>query len=256
MHHVDGQNYYTETTQEQSDKQKASFEEWMQCVEHNTTVLPVPELAAFNAERRETLAQLFGRDGLEAAVLSLRPGSILWTDDLVFAEVAKSELGTERVWTQAAIESLANRGLIDRSVVDQCHAKVLGFGYQATHFTGATIAAALRVSNGSIDAFPMRQAIEAFRSTIDNNRLIAFRQLAEFVLRLSMEPMLPETKCLATESLLDAFPKDPATMAQLSSLRDQCARLMLLNPFEQQRFIACFDLWSRRAKIIKSLQNG
>src|ERR1035438_7298692 len=51
-------------------------------------------------------------------------------------------------------------------------------------------------------ASDLKQAVEAFRATIAHNRLIAFRQLAEFVLRLSTEPMLPETKCVAAESLL------------------------------------------------------
>jgi predicted Zn-dependent protease len=256
MHYEEGQHYFTQTTQEQSDREKASFEEWMQTVEQNTAVQPVPELAAFNPERRETLEKLFGRDGLESAVLALTPGNILWTDDLAVAEVTKSELGTERVWSQVVIESLANRGLIDRSLADECHAKLLGFGYQSTHFTGGTIAAALRVSNGSVDRFPMKQAIEAFRGTVANNRIIALRQLAEFVLRLSVEPMLPETKCVALESLLDTFPNDSATMKQLRSLRNQCAALMTLNPFEQQRFLACFDPWSLQKRIINPFVAG
>ena len=96
----------------------------------------------------------------------------------------------------------------------------------------------------------MKQAIEAFRGTVDNNRIIALRLLAEFVLRLSMEPMLPETKRVALEDLLDTFPKDSGTRAQLQVLRDQCARLMILNPLEQRRFVACFDRWIQTARII------
>lgn len=148
------------------------------------------------------------------------------------------------------IESLANLGLMDRSLADECHAKLLGFGYQSTHFTGGTIAAALRVSNGSVDRFPMKQAIEAFRGTVANNRIIALRQLAEFMLRLSVEPMLPETKCVAAESLLDTFPADSAMRGQLLALRDQCARLMILNPLEQRRFVVCFDRWMQKMRII------
>jgi tetratricopeptide (TPR) repeat protein len=256
MHYQEGQHYFTQTTQEQSDREKASFDEWMQTVEQNTTVQPVAELAAFNPERRETLEKLFGRDGLESAVFALTPGNILWTDDLAVAEVTKSELGTERVWSQVVIESLANRGLIDRSLADECHAKLLGFGYQSTHFTGGTIAAALQVSNGSVDRFPMKQAIEAFCGTVANNRIIALRQLAEFVLRLLMEPMLPETKCVALEGLLDTFPKDSATTSQLLALRDQCARLMILNPLEQRRFVACFDRWMQKTRIIHPFITG
>jgi len=96
----------------------------------------------------------------------------------------------------------------------------------------------------------MKQAIEIFRGTVDNNRIIALRQLAEFVLRLSMEPMLPETKCLAFESLLNAFPKDSATRTQLLAFRDQCARVMIFNPLEQRRFMVCFDHWMQTGWII------
>jgi hypothetical protein len=109
-------------------------------------------IGAVRAERREALEQIFGREGLESAILALKPGSILWTDDLVLAEVAKSELGVERVWTQAVAEHLANRGLIDRSLADEVHAKLMGFDFQSTHFTGAVMLAALRVSNGAVDA--------------------------------------------------------------------------------------------------------
>jgi hypothetical protein len=38
--------------------------------------------------------------------------------------------------------------------------------------------------------------------------------LAEFVLKLSLEPLLPETKCRTIKALLDTFPTDTATEAQ------------------------------------------
>lgn len=255
MFYKDGQHYFHQTTQEQTDAQRASFEEWMRCVEEHTVTLPVPEVAALNPTRRSDLEQLFGRDGLEAAILALAPGSILWTDDLTLAEVFKQEFGTERIWTQVALESLANRGLIDRSTVDECHAKLLAFGYQSTHFTGATITAALRISIGSTENFPMRQAIEAFRNVVESNRLVALRLLAEFILRLSLEPMLPETKCLALEELLNNFPSDATTLAQLVFFRDQCNVLMALNPIGQRDFLSCFNRWLKKVGVVKTLQS-
>lgn len=119
-------------------------------VESNTTVVSVPEVAALDPERRKSLENVFGWEGLEAAFAALAPGRILWTDDLVLAETAKFELGVERVWTQALIEHLALRGLIDRAVADEAHATLMGFNYQVTQFRGSVIVAALRVSNGSL----------------------------------------------------------------------------------------------------------
>ncbi len=115
------------------------------------------------------------------AVAALAPGSILWTDDLVFAEVAKSELGVEGVWTLALVEHLVNRGLIDRAVAEEAYAKLVGFNYQITHFRGSVIVAALRVSNGSVAAFPMRRMIQAFGplAAAGAHRNTAFLMLAE-----------------------------------------------------------------------------
>lgn len=237
----------TQTTEEQSEREKAAFEEWMQCVENNTTIVSVPEVASLDPERRKQLEKIFGWEGLEAAVAALVPGSILWTDDLVFAEVAKFELGVERVWTQAVIEHLANRGLIDRAVAEEAYAKLVGFNYQATHFRGSAIVAAFRVSNGSVDAFPMLQMIQAFRTLAAGaeNRKTAFLMLAEFILKLSLEPLLPETKCIATNAILDTFPTDAETKAQLAVFRVQCGSLMTLNPMAQADFLRCFDQWNR-----------
>jgi transcription elongation GreA/GreB family factor len=235
MFYKDGQHYMTETTAEQSEREKAVFEEWMQCVEKNTTVVSVPEVAALDLERRKSLENIFGWEGLEAAFAALAPGRVLWTDDLVFAEAAKFELGVERVWTQAVVEHLAIRGLIDRAVAGEAHAKLMGFNYQVTQFRGSVIVAALRVSNGSLDRFPMRQMIEAFKPlAVDTaNRNTALLMFGEFVLTLSVEPLLPETKCIATKALLDAFPTDVTTKAQLEAIRVQCAHLMRVNPIGQ-----------------------
>jgi hypothetical protein len=90
----------------------------------------------------------------------------------------------------------------------------------------------------------MRQMISVFEPIPSTNRNAAFRLLAELILRLTMEPLLPETKCIATKALLDIFPNDPATDTQLAAFRAQCASLMTLNPVAQADFIRCFDQWN------------
>lgn len=249
MFYKDNQHYMTQTTQEQSEREKAAFEEWMQCVEKNITVVSVPEIATLDPERRKVLENAFGWEGLEAAFAALAPDSILWTDDLVFAEYAKSEVGGQRVWTQAIVEYLTIRGHLDRALAEETYAKLVGFNYQSTHFRGMTVVAALRVSHGSIDIFPMRQIIQAFAppaaSPVVANRENAFLMLGEFVLQLSLEPFLPETKCVATKALLDTFPTGLPNRRQLELVSVACAKAMNLNPVGQADFLRCFDQWKR-----------
>jgi len=255
MYYEKGQHFFTETTEEQSEEQKAAFEEFMHCVEENVKVVPVPQLATLKTERRDLLEKILGRYGLESAFLALSPGHVWWTDDFVAGEVAKSELGVERIWTQALLEHSANLGLMDRAVVDEAYAKLVGFNYQSTHFTGAVMIAALRVSKGSVDGFPMRQIVRAFEPLPSSAPNIAFRLLAEFVLRMSVESLLPETRCIATKALLNMFPGDAQTNGQLAAFRSQCAGLMTLNPVAQADFIRCFDQWNEenfmRSSIVR-----
>src|SRR6185437_15734377 len=97
MYYEKGQHYFIETTEEQSEKQRIAFEEYVQCIQNNVEIVPVPQVATLTVERRDLLEKILGRYGLESAILSLSPGSICWTDDFAAAQVAKSELGVERV---------------------------------------------------------------------------------------------------------------------------------------------------------------
>jgi transcription elongation GreA/GreB family factor len=244
MYYEKGQHYIAEMTEEQAIRGRAEFEEYMQRIENSTKVISVPQLAALPPERRELLTEIFGQYGLESALLSLSPGSIWWTDDFGAAEFARSELGVERVWTQAVLEHMANLGLIDRGLVDEAFAKLVGFDYQCTHFTSAVMVAGLRLSKGAVDAFPMRQIIRAFGPLPAGDPKVAFGLLREFVLRLSSEPFLPETRCIAIKALLNTFPNDSETHARLLLFRSWCASLMTLDPLAQADFIKCFDQWN------------
>jgi hypothetical protein len=109
--------------------------------------------------------------------------------------------------------------------------------------------AALRVSNGSVESFPMRQVIQAFAplaaSASVPDRKNAFLMLGEFILQLSLEPFLPETKCVATKAFFDTFPTDPANRRQLEHFSVACAKAMNLNPVGKADFLRCFDQWKR-----------
>ena len=95
----------------------------------------------------------------------------------------------------------------------------------------------------------MRQMIQAFAPLAASpsvaDRKTALLMLGEFILQLSLEPFLPETKCFATKALLDTFPTDAATKAQFDLFSVQCGNLMTLNPVGQADFLRCFDQWKR-----------
>jgi len=253
--YVNDQPSFTETSEEQIGRQRAAFEEWMKCIEDNTTIVPVPEIVAMPVERRETLEKVFGACGLESALLAKAAGHILWTDDGIFGEVAKTELGIERAWSQVIIEHLANIGLLDRAASNEAYAKLVGFSYNSTHFDDQTMLAAIRISNGSVQSFPTLQMIGVFSELYSQNKNTTFRLLAGFFIRLFMEPFLPETRCLVVQAFLDAFPDDQKTRTLLESFSKQLMQLLFLNPVGAEDFRKCFEQWKRRRNEV-SLNSG
>ena len=65
---------------------------------------------------------------------------------------------------------------------------------------------------------PMIQAFAPLgpRSPIGKRRS---SMLGEFILQLSLEPFLPETKCVAMKAFLDTFPTDPSNQAPARSFQ-------------------------------------
>lgn len=53
------------------------------------------------------------------------------------------------------------------------------------------------------------------------------------------------------KALLNTFPSDAKTNAQLMSFRSQCAGLMTLNALAQADFINCFDQWNEEKSTQK-----
>ena len=240
-----GKHYLLESTEEAAEKYNLATQEWLQYVEKTVTVMSTTLVANLAPERREELDRMFGRYGLEAAILASSPGHVLWTDDLILGVIATKELGAERIWTQALLEYLASVGTLSRSIVDTASARLLGFNYIATHFNSRTMIAAFELANWAIDGFPARQVIAAFRQTHSAPGDVSFRMFAESALLIFSKPLLPETRCLALRSLLDTFPDGLETHKRLKVLRQQIARLLAPNRSLQQAFTKCCELWER-----------
>lgn len=120
------------------------------------------ELAAVEPERRTSLLRAFGRHGAESIVLASQPGRVLWTDDFAVAELAKREFGVRRVWTQLLLQALTESGSIDSALFSDASARLVGYGYYFTSLNQSVLVAAVRISNGDPNAWPLTQALASF----------------------------------------------------------------------------------------------
>ncbi len=251
MFYKDGQHYMVPTTEQEAEQYHLAFEQWLMEIEVNAKIVTVPEVARLLPDTRDQLNEILGEEGLESAMLALRPGHLLWSDDYNASELAKTELGVERVWTQALTEQVANLGLIDRSLAEEIYAKLIGYDFKSTHFTGSVMLAALRLARYSVDNFPMAKMLKAFAGVPIFDRRVSFFLMGEFLLKMALEPLLPETRCEATKALLSTYPNDDITNTQLDIFAKQCARSMILTPQAADDFLRCYNGWrkQRRSRI-------
>ncbi|MDO8431185.1 MAG: hypothetical protein Q7S58_02115 [Candidatus Binatus sp.] len=119
-------------------------------------------LASIDQERRQRLIDLFGRHGAESIVAASMPGHLLWTDDRILANLARSEFGVRRVWTEAALKARAQAGNLDPAELATASTKLAGWGYSFTMLTVETLMRAGSVATWNPDQFPLKQALDQF----------------------------------------------------------------------------------------------
>jgi hypothetical protein len=118
------------------EKQKRSRENkgFLDLVQRHCQIVPVIELAFADPEKRDSYERVFGRYGAEAMLLASKPGTALWTDDLMESEMAAHEFGIKRVWTQVVLSFVTSLGLLEAKERDVATAKLISNGIQRHFF--------------------------------------------------------------------------------------------------------------------------
>src|SRR5205823_271575 len=96
-------------------------------------------LVAVEASRREVLEKLFGQYGAEALALASDPDHVLWTDDLIQAQISAQEFGSRRVWTQLLLGTLADAGIISLEEYSDASARLVGMEVITTMFDALSL---------------------------------------------------------------------------------------------------------------------
>ncbi|HYL57763.1 MAG TPA: hypothetical protein VEU51_02750 [Candidatus Acidoferrales bacterium] len=159
-------------------------------------------LAAIEPERRDRLIGFFGRHGAESIVTASLPGHVLWTDDRILADLAKSEFGVRRVWTEAALQARAKAGNLDPAELGTASTKLAGWGYSFTAPSIETLMRAGSVAVWNPDQFPLKQALDSFAG--DTMTLSDTMRLGtELIVKLYNDPYLRGQRRTVTSRLLD-----------------------------------------------------
>ncbi len=159
-------------------------------------------LSTLSGERREKLIGYFGRHGAESIVLASMPGHVLWTDDRVIANLARTEFGVRRIWTHSAFRARAQSGSLDPAELATAGTKLAGWGYTFTTPSIETLMRAGKVAKWDPDQFPLKQALDQF-STDSVRMPDAVILAAELIVKIYGDAHLRSTRTAVTARLLE-----------------------------------------------------
>ncbi len=174
-------------------------------------------LASIDNDRRERLIRFFGRHGAESIVIASMPGHVLWTDDMILADLAKTEFGVRRVWTEAALQARAQAGNLDPAELATASTKLAGWGYSFTTPSIETLMRAGSVAVWNPDQFPLKQALDQFASE-SMNMSDAVRLAAELIVKMYNDQYLRGQRRIVSSRLLDRLAKRPGGREAVEAL--------------------------------------
>jgi tetratricopeptide (TPR) repeat protein len=174
-------------------------------------------LASIDHDRRERLVNFFGRHGAESIVIASMPGHVLWTDDMILADLAKTEFGVRRVWTEAALQARAQAGNLDPAELATASTKLAGWGYSFTTPSIETLMRAGSVAVWNPDQFPLKQALDQFAAD-SMSMPDAVRLAAELIVKMYNDQYLRGQRRTVTSRLLDRLAMRPGGRDVVESL--------------------------------------
>jgi tetratricopeptide (TPR) repeat protein len=239
---IDGKVVGHEETVEAKRERSQSDREFLALIEEHCEIVSVEELAFIDDVQRERLEKGFGLYGAEAMLLGSKTDMLLWADDLVQAQMAATEFGTKRVWTQLVISLLTDSGLLSAKERDIAAAKLVYMSYSYTSYDVASMIEAVELSASKPWDGPLKSFVQVFGAQ-DANLAVQFPILVGFIQRLYQENVLPETRCTVITAFLDALWANIAARRTLLYLRATTVRIFDLNYVGMKQFEDCFDRW-------------
>jgi len=243
--HREGVFSMTEETADAKSERRTRDQAFLDRLRDVVEIVPVIELSAVDPAKRDPLEEMFGQYGVETMVLASRADSVLWTDDLIQAEVAKNEFGARRAWTQLMAEQTALAGQIADAEKERVIASLIGSEYSVTSFDSAAMLRAVEMSDATPWRTPLKQFVDIFRKpAADFQSLLGI--FVDFVVKLYREPHMPEARCKVAVAFLDAIWVNVPLRLAIIRFRKMNAQFFGLNSVGQMQFEECFDLWYSR----------
>lgn len=152
-----GQYVFRDDNPGDRQQQQQKVANFLTEVQSAVTMTSGQSLIDFDPEARQELIEMFGRPAAEAIAAATKKDTVLWSDDLGVAEVARERVGTHRVWTQLVFGVLKE---IPSDVYTDMTLFLLQWSYNFTRVEPDTILAACRRGSWEPESPPLRDVVK------------------------------------------------------------------------------------------------
>jgi hypothetical protein len=232
----DGKLQLYKPTREEREKVRVNLLALKRQVESLCKVSSAESIAAIEPSRRNAYERVAGFHNLEAVGLAKELDAALWADDIVLAFIGKAEFGLNIIWTQLALKSNADAGIVSVDAYNRASAKLVGHRYESTVWNVDTIIQAGEMAGWDAKVWPFRECMNLL--SLPNMTSARRARLLLGTLRSLRGSSCPSLmQSAVTQALLTAV-RNPALIAAMyDRLDDLFGRDFLLAEFFAPEFL-------------------
>ena len=138
------------------------FERFEAIVEDRISIEPGDEILQCGKTLRQQLVGFFGLACAQSIATAMRPGYLLWTDDLVAGVISADSAKCHRVWTQGVVGWLVETGQIKSEIYDELSLRFVEANYAYTLISPSIVILAAKKSNWNANDLSLKKCIAWF----------------------------------------------------------------------------------------------
>lgn len=158
----DGRYVFREMTDDDLRRQESQFDEFEAWLRNSSQATDGLALIDFQPAKRNELIELVGRATAESIATAHKRKCLFWTDDFASAELAQSEIGVGRIWTELVLRWCVPQGYLSEGDYEQSLIDLIAHGYDFTPMFPQLVVAGGQLSEWNPDILPLRRLCEWF----------------------------------------------------------------------------------------------
>jgi hypothetical protein len=199
-------------------------------------------LAALPPKRREELLSFAGSWAAHAMAAAKQHGLVLWSDDRVLGFLAKEYLGVQRVWTQAVLYWLRDKGVLHEDTVNQASAELQARRYTGTFTNAEVVVRAAKLADWNPNAIMFERNLRVLAEATTHPRACVLMATA-LIQSCMTEVRIEANQNAVVASVLERLKARDRSLRLVHHVARAIPGAMQVNPFGAKQALRIIAAW-------------